>query len=238
MRQNVYVLILLILGIASRISPAWAGEVRLPIGMPGGGFTLTEQVKSVKELREDGITLQKLDYSCGSAALSTLFTSFLREPYSETEIIEFLVRTGDLKKILIRKGFSMLDLKRFAESHGVEAIGYALDYDSLQEFDCPVLVPLYRKDTDLRHFVIFRGIKGDRVFLADPAVGRRTMLRAEFEAEWNPKVGMVFARPGALSAADNPMKLEPEDDIYLSSSTLRAVALQSALQFIHQANEF
>jgi predicted double-glycine peptidase len=221
-----------------RTSPVLAGEVRVPLGGHGAGSEIVVDVQSIKELREDGVVLQQLDYSCGSAALSTLFTSYLEQPYSEMEIIDFILRTGDMQKIIVRKGFSLLDLKRFADSHGIEATGYGLDFPSLVEFDCPVLVPLYRKDANIRHFVIFRGASEDRVFLADPAIGRRTMLRSEFEEAWNPRVGMVFRHPGTPPAEHTGLSLGPQDATYLSASSLRAVISQSAFQYIHQANEF
>lgn len=221
-----------------RTSPALAGEVRVPAGPSGLGISVPLEINSVIELREHGITLQQLDYSCGSAALSTLFTSYLNQPYSESEIIDFITMTGDLQKIIVRKGFSLLDLKRFAESHGVKADGYELDFDSLVEFQSPVLVPLTYKDQALRHFVIVRGYKDDRVFLADPAQGRQTMLRAEFEALWQPKVGMVFSHTENTPAERSILDLGPDDAMYLSSESLRVVVTQSANQFIHSASEF
>lgn len=218
-------------------SPASAGEVCIPVG-PYAGIEYTVEVRSMKELREDGVTLQQLDYSCGSAALATLFTSYLGQPYSEAEVINFIAKSTDLQKVAARRGFSLLDLKRFAEAHGVQATGYALDFDGLGELKEPVLVPLYHTETDMRHFVIFRGMMGDRVFLADPAIGRQTMFRSEFEQLWNPRVGMVFNHPGVTPELETPLSLHPDDELYLSSESIRAVVMQSALNYIHHADEF
>ncbi len=239
MRQRIAHTLMLILGIwmLTRTSPATAGEVRIPVG-PMANIELTVEVRSMKEMRETGITLQQRDYSCGSAALATLFTSYLGQPYSELEVIDFIAKSTDLQKVAARRGFSLLDLKRFAEAHGVQATGYALDFDSLCELEGPVLVPLYHKETDMRHFVIFRGVIGNRVFLADPAIGRQTMFRGEFEALWNPRVGMVFNHAGMPPAADSPLGLHPDDELFLSADSIRAVVLQSAIQFIHHADEF
>ncbi|MHB9023380.1 MAG: C39 family peptidase [Armatimonadota bacterium] len=224
---------------AIRAFPACAGEVRIALGPFGRDVAISQEVRSIKEIREEGITLQRLDYSCGSAALATLFTSYLRQPYSEGEIIEFILRTGDINKIAVRKGFSLLDLKRFAEAHGITTTGYALDYPSLVEFQCPVLLPLYHADTKMRHFVIFRGAVGDRVFLADPAIGRRTVPRAEFEHEWEPKVGLVLEHPGMPSAGQNtPLGIHSEDATYLSTDSLRAIIWKSVVDYIHSPNEF
>lgn len=230
-------IVLALAGISAWTSPATAGEVRVPVG-PMAGMALQMPVRSIKELKERGITLQRLDYSCGSAALATIFSQHLGQPYSEGEIIDFITRTGDLKRIVIRKGFSLLDLKRFADAHGIQADGYALDYDSLAAMQEPVLVPLYREKVDMRHFVVFRGAAGDRVFLADPAVGRQTMFRDEFVKLWQPKVGMVFKHADPTADATTPLSLDPEDGAYMASDNLRSIILRSAVQFVHQANEF
>ena len=215
-----------------------AGEVRIPVGAGMGGVMLVEPVQSIKELREAGIVFQQLDYSCGSAALATLLTSYLNQAYSEQYIINFILRTGDARKIMIRKGFSLLDLKRFAEAHGISAFGYALDYQSLLELHCPVLVPLSRKDLDMRHFVVFRGANADRVFLADPAIGRRTMTIAEFCREWEPQVGMVFSVPGPPPPAQHDLAVNAQDAIYLNGENIRSLVQQSVLRYIHDAKSF
>lgn len=233
------IIILFVLGGVTRTSSVYAVGVRVPIGPYGSGVTLTEQVHSVKEMRESGVQIQRMDYSCGSAALATIFTSYLSQPYTEAEVINFIARTTDLKKVLVRKGFSLLDLKTFAESHGITAEGYELDYQSLVDFKCPVLVPLYRKNQKIRHFVVFRGATEDRVFLADPAIGRQTMLRSEFERLWSPKVGMVFSHPGLPPAEHTVLGLHPQEGAYLSLDSLRAVTDQVAdTSFFHQSNEF
>ena len=73
----------------------------------------------------------------------------------------------------------------------------------------PIMVPV-----DLSgypHFVVFRGARGNRVLLADPGFGNRTMLASKFEAAWldYPEFGRVgfvvapvdgTAPPGRLAA--------------------------------------
>jgi predicted double-glycine peptidase len=40
------------------------------------------------------------------------------------------------------------------------------------------------------HFVVIKGLKGDRVLIGDPANGTRAVKRAVFEANW--KGGLLF----------------------------------------------
>ena len=56
-----------------------------------------------------------------------------------------------------------------------------LDFNELVE-RAPVMVPV--NALGYNHFVIFRGVLGDRVLLADPAWGNRTMTRDKFERMW------------------------------------------------------
>lgn len=103
--------------------------------------------------------------------------------------------------VQIRQGFSLLDLKRFVDRRGYRGVGYGqLTLENLVQ-RAPILVPI---DTHgYNHFVIFRGIAGNRVLLADPAWGNRTMTAERFERVWidyGPlgKVGFVVAGPDGL----------------------------------------
>ena len=55
----------------------------------GAGVVLRQPVRSVKELREENVVIQRLDYSCGSAALATIFSYYFGDPVSEPEVIEY-----------------------------------------------------------------------------------------------------------------------------------------------------
>ncbi len=106
-------------------------------------------------------------------------------------------------------GFSLLDLKRYVDERGYQGIGYGnLEFQDLVDM-APIMVP-----ADLSgypHFVVFRGARGNRVLLADPGFGNRTMLASKFEAAWlaYPEFGRVgfvvapvdgTAPPGRLAA--------------------------------------
>ncbi len=215
--------------------PATGTPLRVATGPLGAGVTVRQSVKSSKELREQQVTIQQLDYSCGSAAVSTIFTYYLRQPVSEKEVIEHILRTGDLEKIIRRRGFSLLELKNFAESHGAIAEGYAMDFEALAGVEVPVIVPM--KFTDRLHFVVYRGVRRDRVFLADPALGKRTMSAEEFDQLWSPKAGLLISKPG-LDLAAAPLAIDDQDEFYLESLCLRALVLRPALHFFRVTGEF
>jgi predicted double-glycine peptidase len=173
----------------------------VPLVLAGGRATKT--VKSFKALREEGVVLQALDFSCGAAALSTVLTFAFQDPVPETDIVAAILVTGQtpkegLQKYFRRRGFTLLDLKRATESRGYRGAGYrGMTVDDLvesigQEY-LPVLVPI--SPMGYYHFVVVRGLRGDRVFLADPAVGNVTMKISRFEELWVDGIGFVVSRP-------------------------------------------
>ncbi len=167
-----------------------------------GGARVTRTVRSLKDLRKEGVVLQALDYSCGAAALSTVATYFFGDPIKETDVIAAILVTGQtpqegIRKYFRRKGFTLLDLKRASESRGYRGTGYrgmTLEdlVETIAEQRAPVLVPI--NPFGYYHFVVVRGVKGDRVFLADPAVGNMTMKIARFEDVWVDGIGFVLTR--------------------------------------------
>jgi predicted double-glycine peptidase len=116
-----------------------------------------------------------------------------------------------------RHGFSLLDLKRYVEQRGYQGIGYGkLTLEDLIQ-RAPVMVPV--RLHGYNHFVVFRGSLGNRVLLADPAFGNRTMLAAKFEDAWLDypefgKVGFVVARADG-TAPPNRLAPRPTDFVSL-----------------------
>jgi hypothetical protein len=72
---------------------------------------------------------------------------------------------GDQAKIRA-EGFSLLDMKRFLESRGFLADGYELPLSKLEEAQIPAIVLIV--ENGYHHFVVVKGVKGDRVLIGDP----------------------------------------------------------------------
>jgi predicted double-glycine peptidase len=158
-------------------------------------------VQSLLELRQENVAIQNWDLSCGAAALTTLFRYQHGEDVTEREVALELVQRDEYLAnpdlLRLRQGFSLLDLKRVVDRRGYSGVGMGrLTLDGLVAH-APVIVPV-----DLlgyNHFVVFRGQLGDRVLLADPAYGNRTMTVARFQQGWIEypelgRVGFVVAR--------------------------------------------
>jgi hypothetical protein len=171
-------------------------------------------VQSLLELRRDRVVVQKWDLSCGAAALATVLNHQHGDPVSEREIALGLMQRREYvahpSRVRVQQGFTLLDLKRYVDHRGYEGIGYGrLTLEDLNE-QAPILVPLSLHGYN--HFVVYRGMHGNRVLLADPAWGNRTMLVERFEKVWIDapevgKVGFVVARRDGRAP---PNRLAPQ----------------------------
>lgn len=152
-------------------------------------------VKSFRELREEKLVRQGFDISCGAAALSTILTFDFDAPYSEATIALSILSNSDPDKIRSRGGFSLLDLKRFAEAVGFSAKGFAgLTLDDLAESAVPVILGVRIRGFD--HFVVYRGRFAGRVLIGDPAFGNLTLSEEQFAAIWTSGIGFFILQPG------------------------------------------
>lgn len=155
---------------------AQAGSVELPLQV-GGAFAL--HVTSLKEARYAATVRQQYDFSCGSAALSTLLTYHYGFPVTEKTVFAEMFEHGEADKIR-REGFSLLDMKRYLAAHGFEADGFEASLDALAEAKIPAIALV--NERGYNHFVVVKGLQDGRVLIGDPAGGTRALPRASFEA--------------------------------------------------------
>ena len=167
------------------LGAASAQMVYLP-GLAGGDYRIP--VTSLKQERLAGTLLQKFDFSCGSAAVATLLTHHYGVPITEREVFEQMYAQGDQRKIQ-REGFSLLDMKRFLASRGFQADGFEQPLDKLVEAGVPAIALV--NESGYHHFVVIKGLRGDRVLIGDPAKGTRALTRKVFEAAWIGKLLFV-----------------------------------------------
>jgi uncharacterized protein len=176
-------------------------------------------VRSLLEMRREKVVVQDWDLSCGAAVLATLLTYQHGDPVPEKEIAKGLIHRqeylADPTRVQKGGGFSLLDLQRYVDQRGYEGIGYGqLTFQNLIEF-APLIVPISSNGYD--HFVVFRGVWGNRVLLADPAWGNRTMPVERFESVWmdSPEFGKVGFVVKRRDGAEPPNQLTPEPDDFL-----------------------
>jgi predicted double-glycine peptidase len=152
-----------------------------------------ERVRSLKEIREEGVVIQQWDTSCAAAALATVLTYTLSDPVSERAVAQGMLRHTEPLRVRYRGGFSLLDMKRYVEERGYQATGFRdLSFDDLVLFE-GAIVPL--SIYGYNHYVVFKGLEEDGdVWLGDPAYGNRTMSRDRFDDVWIEGMAFVVAR--------------------------------------------
>lgn len=175
--------VIAMLAVAAGALPARAGD-----DPPG-----VKRVVTLKEMRERNVIIQKWDLSCGAAALATLLRYQHGVLVTERDIAATMLAGTNKQLVQQRMGFSLLDMKRFADALGLEGVGYGeVTLQDLAEM-VPAIVPIRVAET-FSHFVIVRGVVGDRVALADPAFGNRTLPVDKFEGMWDRKVAFIIQR--------------------------------------------
>lgn len=160
--------------------PAEAGSLYLDAGVGGGAFSL--KVQSFQEQKYHDTIAQEHDFSCGSAALATLLSYNYNMPVSEADVFKDMIINGD-QKTISESGFSLLDIKKYLQRHGLDSNGYRAPLSKLEEVRLPAIVLLNVRG--YHHFVVLEGIENGRVLLADPANGMRSERIGIFESEWS-----------------------------------------------------
>lgn len=176
--------------------PAQAGGVDLVAGVGG---SISVPIVSLKEARFNTVIKQQFDYSCGSAALATLLTYHYERPISEEAVFKAMFEIGDKEKIR-RRGFSMLDMKKYMESRGLKADGYRLSLDKIMEVKVPTVVVI--TVNGYKHFVVVKGITEDEILVGDPSAGMKIYQRAEFEKAWRDDIVFVVRSDREVAKAN------------------------------------
>lgn len=148
---------------------------------PDSGGNFDVRVMSWWEIPFRSVVRQRYDFSCGSAAVATLLTHHYGRPVSEREAFASMWSVGDRDEIR-KRGFSLLDMRSYLVSMGYQAEGFRLTVDQLAKVKRPLIALI-----DLngyKHFVVIKGMRGDRVLTGDPMLGLTDYSREDFERHW------------------------------------------------------
>ena len=212
--------VLAIVAIAPRV--AHAGDVAF-WGYSSGDMDI--KVRSLKEARFTRVVKQQYDFSCGSAAVATLLSYHYEQPVSETQVFKEMFAVGDQKHIE-RYGFSLLDMKRYLESHNYLADGFRISLSRLRELGVPAIALIQVKG--YRHFVVVKGVDDNRVLLGDPARGVRSVNVKDFDAAWN---GIAFLIRNNAEVGKQHFNMKQDWDTLAATPYGVALARQSLASF-------
>ncbi|MEE8492443.1 MAG: C39 family peptidase [Nitrospirales bacterium] len=192
--------------------PATAGAVLFQVP---GHTLLNVRVRSLVELRFKNVVRQAYDISCGAAAMATLLKYYYAEQVTEGEAIEAMLTLGD-KEVIQKEGFSLLEMKRFAERRGYVSAGYRIkDVQKLSKLTVPAITLVNVRG--YAHFVVVKGVAQGQVFIADPAYGNRSRPLDSFAGEWNNVILLVMheTRAGHSAFTLDPTLKAPASDVML-----------------------
>lgn len=164
----------------------------------GGNYEIA--VMSWWEIPFRSVVRQQFDFSCGSAAVATLLTYHYDRPTPERAAFAHMWEKGD--QALIRKvGFSMFDMKAYLASLGYKAEGYRLGMGKLPMLTRPAIALIDLNG--FKHFVVVKGLRGDRVLVGDPMRGLSEYSRDDFAKIWNGIVLVIVAEDEGKDPAFN-----------------------------------
>lgn len=194
LRVSFLILAVLVAALTCGAFPAQASDVTVPIFRD---YVYPKPVESFQDLRLRQVVHQTEDFSCGAAALATVLHYYYGVPVTEREAIVGMFKAGD-KKNIQQVGFSMLDMKKFSQTHKYQAQGYKVpDINALKTLTVPVIALI---DTNrYKHFVVIRKVTDRYVYLADPSWGNRRMSLEDFQKVWN-QIILAVTGPTSPSA--------------------------------------
>lgn len=158
------------------------------------------------------VVRQAYDYSCGSAALTTLLDYYLGRNFQERQVMEGLLRFGETERIVQRRGFSLLDMKRLVTALGHPSGGFKAEASDLETLDHPAIAPI--KYAGFKHFVVIRSVYDGRVYVADPALGNISFTLSRFLEIWDDNVLFIVFPNGHKPASG--LELHEEDMRFVS----------------------
>ncbi len=182
----------------------------------GTGLRIEIPLKSMKDLRDQRLVKQRFDYSCGAAALATVLRYGFGDEVTERDILTelFDLLPEDEEGLRRKEGFSLLDLQHVAQARGYKAQGFRLEPQYLAKLGGPVIV--FIEPRGYKHFAVLRGVRGDRVYLADPSRGNVRMPAYRFLDGWLGEAdkGIIFViePKDGLPEGEFPLRL-PADGL-------------------------
>jgi len=153
------------------------GSAKKPSPKPGGTASRRRPVPTILQLEAT---------ECGAASLAMILAGFGRWVPLE----ELRAACG-----VSRDGSKAVNLLKAGRAYGLDAKGWRYrSVESLRALPTPAIIFV-----DMNHFLVLEGFQGGRVHLNDPAMGRRRVTVAEFQAMFS-GIAITF-QPGPDFAA-------------------------------------
>ena len=180
--------------------------------------------------QKTNVIMQRLDASCGLAALATVLRyQFGQDVTEESLILELDTLEPDEKRLV--EGLSLRDIQQLANNHGLYASWKKVSIDGLGMLSKkrPVIIRfMVNKYTP--HFSVLKknGVEQDLLYLADSSFGNITIKRGDLINRWylpNQKFGYALI----LEATEKNNLLDKSTEQNISYLDIDTAQLQSYL---------
>lgn len=109
-----------------------------------------------------------------------------------------------------REGVTLLGISDAAESIGMRTLGVKTSLEKLEKEKVTPFIAHWRQD----HFIVVYKISQNKVFVADPAVGKISYLKDEFQKHWASTIEDGEKKGAALLASPSPdFYLQGDEDM-------------------------
>jgi len=193
------------------------------VPLSSAGVIFEKPVKTWCDFRDRNIAVQGSDYSCGSAALTTLMRYYFKDSVSEDKVLKQLWNqmSPEDRKDRKKNGFTLLDLQKAAVGMGYQAVGLRPTFRELKELtdNGPILIHVVSNGQ--KHFAILKGVREDRLYLADPTRGNIRLSLEDFSEEWATGTALVLGKQGFGTPTDHLLAIKDESPIRNEIETTR-----------------
>ncbi len=137
-----------------------------------------------KKIKKTPLVFQYMETECGLACLSILFKYF--GIYTSLQTLREQAGVS-------RDGCKATTLISLAQAAGCKAEAYSVDLETLYEINEPVIL-----HWNFSHYIVFEGIKNDKVYINDPANGRQVVTLQQLDSAFTGIVIAIQPTPAAV----------------------------------------
>ncbi len=143
--------------------------------------------------------------------MATILVYYWGDNVTEDQILLVIAKilTPEEMKDRVKKGLAISDIRRACVEMGYLSTIGTLTIQSLSQSKVPLIVGLSHNKYD--HFVVYRGMDCDWVYVADPIRGNIRIPIIEFRSEWQKNAALVVAKEDKEPPTTSPLSLHYYD---------------------------